>query len=260
MHTQNKISVIIITCNEENNIRNCLQSVTWADEIIVVDSESKDNTVDIAKEFTDKVFTKKWLGYAKQKSFALSLAKNEWILSLDADERVTKELADEILNYKLDDTKYSAFKMKRENYFIGKKITYCGWGDDFQVRLVKKSKSKLNDRLVHEGFIVDGEITNLKNTIIHYSYRNLKDGFDKVNIYSSLEAEEKYRYKKVTTIRVILYPVIGFLQYYFIRKGFRDGKHGLMVSLMHAMTKLQVQMKIWELKIKDKKNEYNSYE
>lgn len=248
MHTQNKISVVIITGNEENNIKDCLQSVTWAHEIIVVNSESSDNTVKIAREFTENVYTQKWLGYAKQKSYAISLAKNEWVLSLDADERVTKELADEILNYDLEKTGFSAFRMKRENYFIGKKINECGWGNDYQLRLFKKSRTKLNERLVHEGFIVDGEVSNLKNSIIHYSYRNLKDGFDKINIYSSLESEEKHSRKNITTFKILFYPVLAFLQHYFIRKGIKDGKHGLMVSLMHAITKLQVQMKIWEIK------------
>ncbi len=250
MQTQNKISAVIITGNEENNIRDCLKSVQWADEIIVVDSESTDSTVQIAKEFTDKVFIRKWEGYAKQKSFAMSKANNEWILSLDSDERVTKELAEEILNYNLANTNYAAFKMKRENYFIAKKINHCGWGKDFQLRLFRKSKTKLNDRLVHEGFIVDGEVSTLNNSILHYSYTDLKDGFEKINKYSTLEALEKYKRKKVSTLRILFYPVLAFLQHYFIRKGIKDGKHGLMVSLMHAVTKLQVQMKIWEIQFK----------
>lgn len=247
MHTQNKISVVIITGNEENNIKDCLQSVTWANEIIVVDSESSDNTVKIARDFTDKIFIQKWLGYAKQKSYAISLASNEWILSLDADERVTKQLADEILNYNFEEAGFSGFKVKRENYFIDKKINECGWGNDYQLRLFRKSKTKLSDRLVHEGFIVDGKISNLKSSILHYSYRNLKDGFEKINVYSSLEAEEKHGRKRVTTFRIVFLPVVAFLQHYFIRKGIKDGKHGLMISLMHAITKLLVQMKIWEI-------------
>jgi glycosyltransferase involved in cell wall biosynthesis len=249
MHTQNKISVVIITGNEENNIKDCLQSVKWAAEIIVVDSESTDATVKIAKEFTDKVIIHKWEGYAKQKSFAISMANNEWILSLDSDERVTMELAEEILNYDLQNSKYDAFKIRRENYFIGKKISYCGWEKDFQLRLFRKSKTKLNNKLVHEGFIVDGQIGTLKNVIQHYSYKNFNDGFLKINEYSSLEAQEK-RERKVSSFRTILIPLLGFYQYYIARKGFKDGKHGLMISLMHAMTKLQVQMKIWEIQQK----------
>jgi hypothetical protein len=251
---QNKISVIIITGNEEKNIRDCLKSANWADEIIVVDSESTDSTVQIAKEFTDKIFIHKWEGYASQKSYALNLAKNEWILSLDADERVTKELADEIQNLNLSESKFDAYKIHRENYFIDKKITSCGWGDDYQLRLFKKSKTKLTDRLVHEGFVVKGNVSQVKNSMIHYSYLNLKDGFKKINEYSTLEANEKYLNKRVTGLSIVLKPIIAFLQHFVFRKGFTDGKHGLMVSLMHALTKLQVQMKMWELK-KDKKYE-----
>ena len=247
MHTQNKISVVIITGNEENNMRDCLKSVSWADEIIVVDSESTDDTVNIAKEFTNKVYIHKWEGYSTQKTLAMGYAKNDWILSLDADERVTKPLADEILNYDLKNSIYDAFKMRRENYFLGRKINYCGWGNDYQLRLFRKTKTKLSTRLVHEGFIVDGQIAQLKSSIIHYSYINLKDGLTKINEYSSLEAEEKHTRKKITTIKIVLYPVLAFLQHYFVRKGIKDGKHGLMISLMHAITKLQVQMKIWEI-------------
>jgi len=247
----NKISVIIITGNEEKNISDCLKSVSWADEIIVVDSESEDATVQIAKEFTDKVFISKWEGYAKQKTYALSLAYNEWVLSLDADERVTPALADEILSMEFSNNIFDAYKIHRENYFLGKKISTCGWQNDYQLRLFRKSKTKLTDRLVHEGFIVDGEISQLKNAITHYSYLNLKDGFNKINEYSTLEANEKYKRKKVNGFTIVFFPVLAFLQHYLIRKGFMDGKHGLMISLMHAMTKLQVQMKMWEIKNKN---------
>lgn len=251
MPMQNKISVVIITGNEEKNIRDCLNSVTWADEIIVVDSESSDNTVNIAKEFTNKIFIHKWEGYTSQKTYALKLANNEWVLSLDADERVSPELADEILKLDLTNKSFEAYKIHRDNYFIGKLITNCGWGTDYQLRLFKKSTTKLSARLVHEGFIVDGNISVLKNSIIHYSYQNLKNGFNKINEYSTLEANEKYKSKKINSFKIIFYPFLGFIQHYFVRKGFLDGKHGLMISLMHAMTKLQVQMKIWELQRKN---------
>lgn len=244
---ENKISVTIITGNEEENIRECLESVKWADEIIVVDSESTDRTVEIAKEFTDKIFIRKWEGYASQKNFAMEKASNEWVLSIDADERVTPELADEILHSNLNE--YDGYRIKRDNYFIGKKITGCGWGNDYQVRLFKKSKTKLTERLVHEGFVVNGNLNTLKSELLHYSYRNLKDGFYKINEYSSLEAKEKASRKKITGLRIVFFPVWAFIQHYFIRKGYKDGRHGLIVSLMHAMTKLQVYMKIWEIKI-----------
>ena len=245
---KNKVSVIIITKNESKNIKSCLVSVDWSDEIIVVDSESTDGTIEIVKKFTDKVFINKWEGYALQKSYALSLAKNEWVLSLDADERITQKLADEIISLDLVNNKFDAFKIHRENYFLGKKITTCGWGSDYQLRLFRKSKTTLSPRLVHEGFIVNGNVGVLKNSMIHYSYVELKEGFYKINEYSTLEANEKFNRKKVTFVSIVFYPIIAFLQHYIIRRGFMDGKHGLMVSLMHAMTKLQVQMKMWELK------------
>lgn len=246
MKNKNKISVTIITGNEEENIRECLVSVKWADEIIVVDSESTDKTVEITKQFTDKIFIRKWDGFASQKRFAMNQASNDWVLSLDADERATPELAEEILNSDIE--QFDGYKIRRKNYFIGKEITGCGWGNDYQLRLFKKSKTKLTERLVHEGFIVDGTVSELKAAMTHFSYRNLKDGFSKINEYSTLEAREKAERKKITGFRIVFYPVWAFLQHYFIRKGFRDGRHGLVVSLMHAMTKLQVYMKIWEIK------------
>ena len=246
MHTQNKISVVIITGNEENNIKDCLNSVKWADEIIVVDSESTDSTVKIAKEFTDKVFIRRWQGYAAQKAYAISLAKNDWVLSLDADERVSEELAKEILTTDLK--KHDGYLIKRDNYFLGKLIRGCGWGNDYQLRLFKKSEAKLSDRMVHEKFIVNGNISKLQNTFSHYSYTNLKDAFTKINIYSTLEANEKVDKKSVNLFALLISSPIKFFHHLIIRKGFLDGIYGVIISYMHMMTKLQVQLKILEIK------------
>lgn len=247
----NKVSVTIIAFNEAENIEDCLKSVQWADEIIVVDSGSTDATVEISKKYTNKVFFNKWEGFAKQKSFALSLATNNWVLSLDADERVTPELEEEILNSNLNGA--DGYYIWRKNYFLDKAIKYCGWGSDYQLRLFRKDKTKLTDRLVHEGFIVDGKTSRLKNQMIHLTHTDLKKTFSKINDYSTLEAEEKYKRKNINGFTMILYPVIAFIQHYFFRKGFLDGVHGLMVSINHAMTKLQVYMKIWEInKVKRK--------
>ena len=248
------ISAVILTKNEEKNILDCLESISWVDEIIIIDDYSDDLTEAVIKNFSlqDKIkFYKKRLenNFSKQRNFGLAKAKFDWVIFVDADERVTQSLANEIENYDLQNSKYDAFKIRRENYFIGKKISYCGWGKDYQLRLFRKSKTKLNNKLVHEGFIVDGQVGLLKNVIEHYSYKNFNDGFLKINEYSSLEAQEK-RERKVSSFRTIIIPVVGFYQYYVARKGFKDGKHGLMISLMHAMTKLQVQMKIWEIQEK----------
>jgi len=250
MHTQNKISVVIITGNEENNIKDCLKSVKWADEIIVVDSESSDETAKIAKEFTDKVFINKWDGYSAQKTYALSLAESDWVLSIDADERVSDELAKEILEKDL--TKHNGYFIKRDNFFLGKLIRGCGWGNDLQLRLVKKTQTTLSDRMVHEKFIVKGSVSNLKNSFSHYSYTNLKDAFIKINNYSTLEANEKATYKSVNLFTLLLRPPIYFLHHFIIRKGFIDGVYGLIISYMHMITKLQVQLKIMEIRQRDR--------
>lgn len=242
----NKISVVIITKNEAQNISDCLESVKWADEIIVVDSGSEDETISIAKRFTDKVLINEWKGFADQKSFAMNQATNEWILSIDADERVTEKLKDEILNSDLN--QFDGYRIKRENYFLGKLIRGCGWGNDYQLRLFRKSKTKLTNRLVHEGFEVEGKIGQLKNSMQHFSYRNFSDAITKINHYSTLEAIEKQNRKKVTAFTIVVTPVVAFLQHFFLRQGFIDGIYGLFVSIMHSITKLQVQLKIWELK------------
>lgn len=247
----NKISVTIITFNEEDNIEDCLKSVQWAEEIILVDSGSSDATVEISKKYTDKIYFNKWQGFANQKSFALEKALNEWVLSIDADERITPELKDEILNSDLSSAE--GYYILRKNYFLDKVIKYCGWGSDFQLRLFRKSKTKLTERLVHEGFIVEGKTSKLKNQMIHLTHTDLKKTFSKINDYSTLEAVEKHKRKNINGFTMILYPFIAFIQHYIFRKGFLDGVHGLMVSINHAMTKLQVYMKIWEInKVKRK--------
>lgn len=250
MNEPNKISVIIITKNEEQNITDCLNSVKWADEIIIIDAESSDNTIELAKKFTDKVFIRKWNGYSDQKNYALSLARNEWVLSLDADERITNELKNEILFSDLSIS--DGYKISRANYFLGRLIRGCGWSHDYQLRLFRKSKSKVTERMVHEGFIVDGKISELKFSMLHYSYRNFHDAMNKINKYSTLEAQEKYQRKNVNGFTILLNPFIAFVQFFIFRKGFIDGTYGLLVSIMHATTKLMMYIKMWELQKKNK--------
>ena len=250
MNEPNKISVIIITKNEEVNINQCLDSVKWAYEIIVVDAESADKTLELAKAFTDKIFIRRWIGYSDQKSYALSLANNEWVLSLDADERVTEELKNEILLGEL--SAFDGYKISRANYFLGKLIRGCGWNHDYQLRLFRKSKTKVTDRMVHEGFIVEGKISELNSPMLHYSYRNFHDAMNKINKYSTLEAEEKYKRIKVGAFSILFKPFIAFIQFFIFRKGFIDGTYGLLVSIMHGMTKMMMYIKIWELQKKNK--------
>ncbi len=253
MRMANKISVIIITKNEEKNIKECLESIKWVDEIIIVDAFSEDSTIDIAKQYTEKIFQRDWTGFADQKSYALSLASNEWVLSLDADERVTYSLKQKLQDLFSNPEQvegFDGFLIKRDNYFLGKRIRSCGWDKDYQLRLFKKSKTKLTDRLVHEGFEVDGKTGKISEPIIHLSYKSFNDAIVKINHYSSLEALEKSSKKKANIFTIIFYPFIYFIQHFIFRYGFIDGIYGFYVSLLHAWTKMMVQIKIWELQHK----------
>jgi len=247
-----KISAIIIAGNEEDNIRECLESVTWCDEIVLVDSESKDRTVEIAKEFTDKIFIKSWEGYAKQKKYSLELARNEWVISIDADERVSEGLKKEIQELLKTNPQFDGYRIPRESYFLNKVIKSCFWYPDYQLRLFRKSKTHVIDRKVHEGFEVDGKIGTLKNDLIHYTHQNLSDTFAKINKYSTLEAEERVNSKIVKPFQIILHPVAAFLNHFISRKGYKDGVYGMMVSAIHAMTNMMTYMKMWEMQNKDK--------
>lgn len=245
------ISVIIITKDEEKNIAECINSVKWADEIIVVDAESSDETVKIAKKFTDKVIVKKWEGYALQKKYALSLAKNEWILSLDADERVTEELKNEIEN--LDVMDVNGFKIRRRNFLFNKEIESCGWGNDYQLRLFKKEKASLTDRLVHEMFIVDGKVKRIKQPMLHFTFSSFANYISKINHYTSLRSKELFEQKSnVNGWTIISHTIFAFLQFFIVRGGFKDGVHGLIISLLHSTSTMLNYIKLWELKIKNK--------
>jgi len=245
----NKISVTVITKNEEKNISDCLKSVDWADEIIVVDSESTDRTVELAKQFTDKIFIRKWEGYVPQKRYALSLASNEWILSLDADERITPELKEEIL--KLAPGDYSGFKIRRKNFLLKKEITSCGWEKDYQLRLMRKENASFSDRLVHEKFIVEGKVETLTNPMMHYTFSSFSEYFSKINYYSSLKAQELFTKKKrVGAWTIFSHTISAFFAFFIIRRGFKDGVYGLIISLLHSVSTMMNYVKLWELQNK----------
>jgi glycosyltransferase involved in cell wall biosynthesis len=240
------LSVIIIAKDEERSISDCLTSVAWADEIIVVDSQSQDRTVDIALRFTDRIFIRKWKGYADGKQFALEQAAHDWVLSIDADERVSPELKNEIQAVLQQNTDHSGFKIPRQNYFLGKWITSCFWYPDFQLKLFKKDGAKVIQVKVHEGFSVNGTIGTLHGNLVHLSYQSLHDALEKINRYSSLSAEERVNQKKVKAHHIIFHPMAAFLTDFISRKGYKDGMYGLLVSFLNMMTNMLMYMKIWE--------------
>ncbi|MGB9774383.1 MAG: glycosyltransferase family 2 protein [Bacteroidota bacterium] len=248
------LSVTIITKDEEQNIAECLQSVRWADEIIVVDAESVDKTREVALQWTPHVIVHAWEGYAQQKAFALSQATHEWVFSIDADERATPELQEEIASVLRNGTSCSGFYIPRKNFFLGKWIRSCGWYPNYQLRLFRREATQLTNRLVHEGFVVKGNVGYLKSAILHNTHPSIERTVKKINEYSTLQAQEKAEGKRIRIIDVLFRPVIAFCQHFFLRRGFTEGFYGFMVSAFHAMTNLLTYMKAWELQHKESKN------
>lgn len=229
------ISVIVITKNEAHNIAECLESVRWADEIVVVDAESSDDTVMHAKKFTEKVFVRPWKGFADAKQFALDQCSNEWILWLDADERVMPELADEIASYFGGTPGHVALTVARRAYFLGRWIRYSGWYPGRVTRLFNKTHARFNTAAVHEGLIVDGPVGSLHNDLLHYTDPNIYHYFSKYNRYTTLAADEAYEKQKRAGISDLLVrPTWMFIRMYILRLGMLDGMQGFLLALFSS--------------------------
>ena len=237
---KNKLSVIIIAKNEEKNIGDCLDSISWADEIVLVDDYSDDNTEKIIKlkDYKNKikVFKKKMdKGFGDQKNFALKQATSDWVLSIDCDERVTHDLATEI-KIILRDAYFDAHYIERESYYCGYKIKFSGWRNDFVLRLFNKEKAKFSNRLVHEKVIDDNlETTILNNKLIHKSFDTHEQVLKKINFYSTLSALEMYKNKKtVNFFTILLKTFSSFFKTFVLKLGFLDGKAGFMLAISNA--------------------------
>lgn len=232
------ISVIIITKNEEHAIHDCLSSVSWADEIIVVDSGSTDNTVSICKSHNARVeITYDWPGFGAQKNRALSLATGDWILSIDADERISKELQYEIQSIVKTKRNDQAFLIPRRSSFCGQFINHSGWWPDFVLRLFPndQNEARFSDDLVHERVVFKGSIGALINPIIHISYLDLEEVIVKMNAYSTDGAQMAFAKGKKSSLRVALsHSIWTFIRTYFLKLGFLDGKMGFILAASNA--------------------------
>jgi glycosyltransferase involved in cell wall biosynthesis len=228
------ISAVIITKNEEANIRECLESVRWVDEIIVVDSGSTDETVAICREFTGHVHVYPWLGFGPQKNLALGHATKDWVLSIDADERVSDLLRDEIVAV-IRETGNAGFAIPRLSSYCGKVMNHSGWRPDYVVRLFRREKGRFSDDIVHEKVLVDGKVGRLTADLIHYSFRSVEQVLDVVNHYSTLGAAKKYREgKRACLATAILHGLSAFVSAYLLKAGFLDGERGLMLAISNA--------------------------
>ena len=248
-----RLSVVISAYNEEKMIKDCLESVKWADEVIVIDNQSTDNTVKIAKKYTKKIYSRPNNPMLNvNKNYGFTKASGEWILSLDADERIEKELKNEILKITHPASHIShptnGYRIPRKNIIFGKWIKHTGWYPDYQLRLFKKGKGKFPEKHVHEMVKVIGKTEKLKNHIKHHNYKSIDQFLHKLfNIYANNEAqnliESGYKFRKKDIIR---FPAKEFISRYFARKGYKDGLHGLSLSLLMAFYHTIVILKIWE--------------
>ncbi|NQZ33595.1 MAG: glycosyltransferase family 2 protein [Oceanospirillaceae bacterium] len=228
------ISVIIITKNEVHHLRECLESVSWADEIIVLDSGSTDGSQEICRNFNCQLIETDWPGFGIQKNRALSYASNDWVLSIDADERVSDSLKKEILST-LENPLHMGYYMPRRSSYCGQFIEHSGWSPDFILRLFKRQNSRFTDDLVHEKAIVDGSTGKLSEILIHYSFRTLDQVLDKVNLYSTLGAQKLYKQGKRSSLsKAIFKGLWSFFRTYILQLGILDGSKGLMLAISNA--------------------------
>jgi len=229
------VSVTVITKNEAADIGAALASVSWADEIVVVDSESSDDTVAIAKRFTDRVVVRPWPGYIEQKNYAASIAANDWILSLDADERVTPPLAAEIRTVLSGAPKESAFRIPRVTFHLGRWIRTTDWYPDFQTRLYDRRAAKWTGRYVHEAVTVTGETGRLRGELEHYAYRDIADHLETIDRYTTYAAKQMHEDgRRAGILQLLGHPPLAFLRNYIAHRGILDGGPGLIVSALNS--------------------------
>ena len=241
---------IIITKNEEANIQDCLASVAWTAERIVVDAESCDRTVELARASGARVIVRPWPGFGAQKNFGVEQASSEWILILDADERVTDSLRDEIrlcIN-RWKDNQPVAYEIPRRNIFYGAWVRHAGVYPDYQIRLFRRGCAAYNDVPVHENLLVNGRIGRLSSPLVHYTERQIGDHFRKFGLYTTLAAREKLTsVRRVRIGDLMIRPLVVFVKVYALKQGFRDGVRGLIVSVLASMYTFVKYAKVWHM-------------
>ncbi len=244
------LSVIIITKNEASHIGRCLESICWADEIIVVDSGSEDDTVSICRQYTDKVYLTDWPGFGIQKQRALDKASGDWVLSIDADEVVSAELKTEIEQVMLQQ-KVQGFEIPRLSSYCGKQMHHGGWWPDYVLRLFRRDCGHFTDSVVHEIIRVHGQISRLKTPLLHDAFVDLDEVLHKVNSYSTLGAHMLYqRGIRSSLTKAVLKGLWTFMRTYWLKAAFLDGRQGLMLSISNAEGTYYKYLKLLELQNK----------
>jgi glycosyltransferase involved in cell wall biosynthesis len=242
-----KITVIIPTYNEGHNIIDCIKSVDFADEIMIVDSYSTDDTIELARKYTDFIVQREYQNSASQKNWAIPQAKHEWILLVDADERLTPDLKTEILSMleKSSINDYSGYWIRRKNHFMGTYVRYGGWNDKV-IRLFKKNECQYQDKDVHAEIISEGNIGFLKSKLYHNTYISLDHHMEKLNKYAEFQANYiDKKTGKLTPYHFIIKPSWRFFKHYIIQGGFLDGVVGLVIAYNHSYSVFMRYVKLW---------------
>jgi glycosyltransferase involved in cell wall biosynthesis len=244
------LSVILITRNEESNLDDCLASLEGiAQQIVVVDSNSTDRTLEIAHNYGALMaYPTDWPGFGPQKNRALDLATGDWVLSLDADERLTPALRSEILTAMNHSANVDCFAIPRLSWYCGRFIRHSGWSPDYVERLFKRGTARFSDDLVHERLIPNGTVAKLENPMLHYSFMNYTQVLDKLNRYSTASAEQAFaKGKKSSPVKALLHGMWAFIRTYILRAGFLDGPQGFALALSNAHGTYYRYMKLWQL-------------
>ncbi len=244
------ISVAIITLNEERNIRACLESVKWADEIVVCDSGSTDRTLAIAAEYGARTFQDPWRGFAAHKNLAVERTLHPWVFVLDADERVTPALQHEVEAVLADPGTPDGYLVPRRSYFLGQWIRGCGWYPDETIRLFRRDRGRFAERSVHEAVVVEGRVGRLKAPLEHFTYDSISAFLQRMDRYSTLAAEELRRAGRSARLTDLLTrPLWTFLRMWLLQGGWREGWRGLVLCGLYAGYVFSKYAKRWELEI-----------
>jgi len=244
------LSVILITRNEEANLADCLASLEGiAQQIVVVDTNSSDRTLDIAKSYGAVIAQPQdWPGFGPQKNRALDLATGEWVLSLDADERLTPALKSEIVTAIHHSAHVDCFAIPRLSWYCGRFIRHSGWNPDYVDRLFQRGSARFSDDLVHERLLHSGQVAKLENPMLHYSFMNYSQVLQKIDRYSTASAEQAFAKGKTSTpLKAVLHGVWSFFRTYFLQAGFLDGPQGFTLAMSNAQGTYYRYVKLWHL-------------
>jgi len=244
------ISACIVALNEENNIRGCLESVKWVDEIVIIDAFSSDRTVEICREYTDKVIQRPWPGYIAQKNNAISAATHDWVLCLDADERISQELRDEIMAAFGDhEAHWDGFSVPRQTFYLGRWIRHGGWYPDYKLRLFRKSKGRWTGVEPHDRVELIGRTKTLQAPLLHNTYRDIAHHLSLVNRYTDVAAEQKHRGgTRFPLLHMLVHPGAKLIKTFVLRGGFLDGTRGFIVAVTSSFYVFLKYAKLWEIR------------